>query len=566
MAGGRTLNKLSWSRRDPSPNEDVASGSTSGAGLVTLAAWNSLLDRRPCSATGPPAFERSCRADVEMTRGLPIRLTAAAVAVLAVLYVVSVGPYWNISPDSVTYVQVGEDIAEGRGLSGAGALPALTSVIYAPVLYLLPEGYGALNALATLLLLLALVVAFRLIRRKTGAAEALLVVALTLAYTRFFHESTQLLSEPVYMLLTMVALLYADGPSGELDSPRRQVVAGIALILAALTRTVAITLIAAVLVCEVHRFVSKRRVRPVLVSLTLVALGAMLAWEAWSVSQGNTTNFLRVVLLRPWGEGSPILTAGDLLRTAGQNHVWIPAPGSVLANARFAPDGVVGLSVHYAATIVFLAGLLISLRARLTLTAAYVAIYSTVILYHIVMTNGTYRFLIPVAPLVLYYALVAFRVVVGVLPHPWRSWSRVLGVAYVVWFIGAGVAHIVPRVRDEHNSPFADSRLKRRSNFDVQRLGSRIGAIADPAERFASAQRDMIQVLSGRSGLELGDLAGDSSRLVPWLGENRISYVLLDMAHPTARALAPRIKASPDIFEPIERLPQARLYRVVTRH
>jgi len=498
----------------------------------------------------------------DMGEGLRARLPFVALALLAGLYVAAVGPFWNISPDSVTYVRVGQDLAQGRGLGRAGALPVLTSFAYAPVLYFAPEGYGALNALATALLLLSLVVAYRLIRAKSGTTHAILVVGLTLAYTRFFRESTQLLSEPLYLLLTMIVLLFADRDR-ETDSRAGQVIAGCALILAALTRIVGLTLILAVLANEAWARRSRRPSRPVLLTLTLGALGAMVAWEVWSASQGNTTFFLRELLQRPWGESSSVLTIGDVLRTTLENRAWLPAPGAVLANAWIAREGLLDLIVYALGTVVFLGGLLLAIRRRVTITNLYAAIYTAVILYHIVMTGGTYRFMIPIAPLVFYYALIAATAAADRLRPALRPWARVLGAAYVIWFVVTGLTYMVPRVGWEHRTPFPDSPSKRRSNVDVQRLGMRIGELSEPDERFAAAQRDMVQVFADRRGVDLYQLGGDASALLPWLRQKRIRYLLLDMTLDTSADLAPAVEASPDVYEPIELLPGARLYRVL---
>src|SRR6185436_9841700 len=90
------------------------------------------------------------------------------------------------------------------------ALPPMTSLLYAPLLALFPGSYLALNALTRVLLFVALGFFYALLVRRSGSLHALLVVLLTLASVSFYHASTQLLSEPAYMVFSSAALLLVD--------------------------------------------------------------------------------------------------------------------------------------------------------------------------------------------------------------------------------------------------------------------------------------------------------------------------------------------------------------------
>ncbi len=144
-------------------------------------------------------------------------LLLLVVAYIAYQYLAAIGPYWNISPDSATYVEAARSLAGGsaHGIAASRPHPPVTSVLFAPLLAVWPDGYRALNGLNTALLLAALFLAYRLLVRKAGPRHAALTILLTLGSIRFFHESAQLLSEPAYMFLSLLVLFLIDRQSGQ---------------------------------------------------------------------------------------------------------------------------------------------------------------------------------------------------------------------------------------------------------------------------------------------------------------------------------------------------------------
>lgn len=141
------------------------------------------------------------------------------------------------------------------------------------------------------MLLLSLFFAFLLLRRKAGVLHAMLALLLTLGSVRLFHQSTQLLSEPAYMLFSFLALLLLDKPD-QAGGKGAQMLGGLALLLAGLTRTVGVTLVLAVLVSEgVARLTRSRSVRPFVVATAILALLGIAGWEAYIIGSGGTSNF-----------------------------------------------------------------------------------------------------------------------------------------------------------------------------------------------------------------------------------------------------------------------------------
>src|SRR5437870_4640091 len=67
------------------------------------------------------------------------RVLLAVIALLAVLYLASIGPYWNISPDSATYVGWAKALVAGVPFARGPVQPPVTSFIYAAVLTVFPD-------------------------------------------------------------------------------------------------------------------------------------------------------------------------------------------------------------------------------------------------------------------------------------------------------------------------------------------------------------------------------------------------------------------------------------------
>jgi len=93
-----------------------------------------------------------------------------ALVLLAILYVMAIGPYWKISPDSVSYVSAAVSLASGQGYNEAGKpvilFPPVTSLMFCIAIMLFPGSYLALNAVVAAFALLAHAAAFVLLRKQ----------------------------------------------------------------------------------------------------------------------------------------------------------------------------------------------------------------------------------------------------------------------------------------------------------------------------------------------------------------------------------------------------------------
>jgi hypothetical protein len=180
-----------------------------------------------------------------------------------------------------------------------------------------------------------------------------------------------------------------------------------------------------------------------------------------------------------------------------------------------------------------------------------------------------YRFMIPVAPLVFYYAIVALTPVAR---YAARGSNRraalslgTVGALALVGYVGQGLREARSGLREAHASPFGDYPIKRPSNYDAERIALRLKAISRPEERYAAGMRDMFDVLSERRGEDLVP-AGTSpaEEFVGWLDQREIRYLRVDHTQaPLADSLLAVVRAYPRVFRTIEKLPRASLYELI---
>lgn len=513
--------------------------------------------------------------------GTPI--LAAATAILAGLYLASIGPYWNISPDSATYVEWGRSLAAGRGWGSPPTTPPMTLLVFAGVLALFPGGYVALNAVTKLLIFGGLALAFVLIRRRAGRTVAWLTVLLSLASVHVYHESTQLLSEPAYLLFSMAALLMldeparSDGPSDRRAAGRPRPawpwewVSGALLLVVVMTRYIGITLPLAVLVVEGTAVVARRR-RPrlLLVLMALLALSAAFAWGRHLRPDNAAGWFQTFVLVDPWTPSSGRLSAVALLERIRDNIGWLPAAGGMLFNLWSSGRPGSDFPLQVAGLLVVVSGLYLSLRRRLTVDGVYLVLYLAVVASHMLVGGyGDYRFLVPVAPLLFYFSLVAARDLVG---HTARARFGTLpamlvgamGTFYLIAFVGRGLADASSGVHEAHSSPFGEYPIKRPSNFDAERLALWLKNNSGLNDRYAAGQKDMFDVISERRGFDLLPASTSPHRaFVAWLEQRRVRYLIVDRTGSAlGDSLLAAVRAYPSVFRVVWELPRANLYEV----
>jgi hypothetical protein len=222
-----------------------------------------------------------------------------------------------------------------------------------------------------------------------------------------------------------------------------------------------------------------------------------------------------------------------------------------------------------AGLLVVASGLYLSFRRRVTVEGTYLALYLVVVTGHMLVGGwGDYRFLVPVAPLVFYYAVVALIFVVRYAARgPDRRAALSLGMIgafLLMGYVGRGLREARAGLREAHASPFGDYPIKRPSNYDAERVALRLKAISRPEERYAAGMRDMFDVISERRGYDLVPAwTSPAGAFVSWLEQREIRYLLVDRTQaPLADSLLAVVRAYPHVFRTVEELPRASLYEV----
>jgi hypothetical protein len=501
-----------------------------------------------------------------LTRGgaVPVVL-----AVLAGLYLASIGPYWNISPDSATYVGAARSLAAGQGFGDTPFHPPVTALVFTAAALVSPTGYFAFNALNTLVLLAGMAVAVAVIARRFGRPRALVCVLLALAYRQTYHESTQLLSEPTYVLLSFLALLVLDDKGSEhrrSTSGARDIGAALLLIGVAMTRTVGLTLALSVILVEGASMLDRRRApRLALVAGAIAALVAVGVWEVYTATWGTPTKFEMFLLRDPWSSSSGILSAGEVASRVLQNAKTVAAAGSVLFNVVSTGTAWLDLLLGMAAALLLFAALTVALVRCRGLLEVYTALYTAVILAHVLIGGfDPFRHLVPVMPLLFLFVIELVAVVARRWARGWvgASW-RLAGVTFVAGYVAVGIRVAAEGVRAEHSSPFPGYPIKRPSNYDLQRAAMMLRDLSAEGERYASPQPDMFDVLTGREGHAVPAAARRSSAAFQdWIDDQRIAYVIVDLKAKEDADTLLRLLRAGGRFAPVVELPQAGLFRV----
>ncbi len=222
------------------------------------------------------------------------------------------------------------------------------------------------------------------------------------------------MSDLPYGLLALAAVYVVDCQYAKATDARRRrrwlAIAAILIALSVLTRSIGVTLAAALLVFLVWR----RQWRAA--GLTLLVLALCLApWyvRQWLAARANgpmqqdfLTGPLSYALWLPGSVGDTArVVVQNLLRTAfGLTYFQLALPQSWIQRALETPSGRTAIlhAVSYLALLLIGLGFLSSLRPRVRLLHVYAVIYGVTML---AWPFEPYRFLIPWAPFLLYFLL-----------------------------------------------------------------------------------------------------------------------------------------------------------------
>ncbi len=471
---------------------------------------------------------------------------------------------------------MGEIAGNGERLGITPINPPVTALLFAAVLRFFPHGYVALNTLTPLLLFAALGFAAGPIMRRVGRNAGLLVLLLTLASTRFHDASTRLLSEPAYLAFSMAALFLLDSKVAP-DSPPPTApppgqwwtwIAGLLMVTAMMSRIIGVTLPLAILTVQGlawWRF--GRSPNRLLTGLALVSLGIIVGWEIYT-GQGYAAGWLRMIEgSNPWIPDAPRASTGELLARVVRNLPGLSDGGSWLLNSWSSDSPPADLLLRSIATATFTVGLFLAGRRRMGIVEMYVALYLVVVLVNrLAGEDPNYRFFLPILPLLICYSVLAVQTALGRIGARRDLMHRLLlgaAAAGVLLYLKASWPESVRGVVAAHYSPFGDYPIKRPQNVDAQRLALWLRDHSAPEERYASAQRDMFDVITERRGYDLvpGQFTPRGAFL-SWLEQRRVRYLLVDHTSPLGDSLLVVVREYPALFTRIGHLSNASLYRL----
>jgi hypothetical protein len=304
-------------------------------------------------------------------------------------------------------------------------------------------GFDGFILLQALLSAGAIAVAYVALRALWSPALACLAVAPLAASPALLERATRVSSEPLFTLLTLAALaaLARRDPS-----PRRAAAAGALALAAALTRTIGVTLVLAILA----DWLAARRWRRALalVAAATLTVGTWLGWTAVAPEQFVGESYVadarpRVVA----GEAPPALVATLARRVARHVPTYL---GQGLPSALGAPAVPGTIADNIAVFAIAIGGILgwLVAAARLWRPAALYVLGTAAVL--VLWPYTAVRFLVPLVP------LLAPAIVIGVatLVSRWRADRAVVaaGVVAAVLFV-AGAARSLPAAHSAAQCP-----------------------------------------------------------------------------------------------------------------
>lgn len=238
----------------------------------------------------PPAIAERGALYIDLHERLLDRLRWPLMIALVVLYLAGYNTAWRYQPDSALYLEIGRNIAEGRGFTYQGvdnrlAYPGLPYLL--ATIHRVAPGYAiaAANAVMLLIAMAALAATYRLLCRAAGRGRAVVITVIFAQTVVFMKMSFSILTDMPFLLGVQACLLgcectgwLAEKPIGP-DAPARTaadrwagwllVVSG--LILAGLMRPMMLPFIAALVAAATIHIIRLRRWRTALLGAILCA-------------------------------------------------------------------------------------------------------------------------------------------------------------------------------------------------------------------------------------------------------------------------------------------------------
>lgn len=429
--------------------------------------------------------------------------------------------------DDARYLILASSLAQG-GYNDlfltAGTAHSLYPPVFPALLFtwgsIVSESFDSFVAFNIILSVSALGLLFAGVKRIWGPLIALLCLAPLCVNPFLIERAGGLRSETAYMFFSVVALWAL---SRARPTTQALVLTGLAALLATLTRTVGVTLLAAILILWIYQ--RRYRAVAILACVSLLTVGAWIAWTALAPQQHAGSNYFGDMLGNTGVEPPHWLTVlwrrtgVRFFRYFGETLPWsLPMPtipGTPIDNA-LSSLAVMGS---------LLAGLLVLFK-RWKVTGIYLLLYAAALIAWPFMRA---RFLEPVLPLLVLGFLLGAGALMATVR---RRWATPTMVVLALMLTVSGAIRSAPRVaRQMSCGPLnlaepPECLAPQQSSF-LQAVHY-ISEVTDPDDSFVTKMPETLYYYSGRRSID-GELA---IRVRPevfldYLAEQGVDWALL---------------------------------------
>ncbi len=509
-------------------------------------------------------------------RALPRRVRLVAftgIALILVLYGATLSTQWRPSWDSALYLALADSLAGGEGYRYQGhahsMYPPGVPILLAGILLTYGPSYAAMRLVMILLALAGAVAAWLLARSRLGRAEALLVAGLYALCPSLLEGATYILSDLPFAALVLATLALCES-SREAPRGRRLVWLILLATSCILFRTAGVALAGAMVIGGLTRGWQARDGRQA-IAWSAIGLIALAAGTIWALHAGREVAAeSRPPGLPGFSYDHPTYTSQLMLADPTRSDSGSLSPSSfltrLLRNARFYAWAVSGdltgsprlasaLGIYNVAVLpVLLAGLFIHARKGASLSDLFFLLYAFLLL---VWPWHYQRFLLPVLPMLLMYALEGLRALTALLLRAGQRFAgalrsaslslRAQAVVPMILMGIAGLGHLgsdLDVIAHERARPYPP-RPAQRAIVEASRWLTANAGTSDVIVGFEAA---IIHRLSGRPALSPPWTHPAAEQLEMILGSGAAWVVVNPIEEPGGGYLEALLKERPDLF------------------
>jgi hypothetical protein len=480
----------------------------------------------------------------------------------------AVVPHWKTTWDSATYIALAESLIRGDGYTYNGyphtKYPPGFPLLLVPVELLFGRDFFWMRALIAACGAGSVGATYFLIRRRATAVYAVAVCVMTTASYALVFETTRILSDVPYMLVSLVALLW--GERAVKSASRRDLSAAILLIVLAWTiRLVGFTLAPALAIPLLFQRTGAFRERALRAGVVVGVVGMVIA--VWMARNALVTRTMpdglreslsyeaELAAVNPDDPQSKRAGFAEIGQRVSRNAIYYEGMLSDLLTARKLKDA----TWRHALAAIWLLGWMYALVKRRSIvefaTLFYVGVY---LLWPSVQGD---RFLVPILPMLFYYALQPIEAVADGIRRLKRDVGLVIEAAgqvalaaFVVWLNASLVS---PMIRRERQEPYYDPA--------TQDYMDAIAWTRDhtPSDAVIITDRAPYAVLFAGRRAFTSPWVADQQTVLDAIAANGGTHVIANDVGYSPKYLLPVIAAHPERFHEVHRIGQNVIYEVL---